>query len=264
MAGSESERAEPVAQPVVEDETVDWLGNPVSCRDCAHEENRRAGMCDLGRTCVNDRRGKRIDRFFAANPLQADRYLGHPYFEVRTLAVKYASLFRLTPLIDDPEPDVRARAALRLPKPRARGCAGAPDRGVRMTVARRLDGEDLVPLLADPDYGVRLAATRKAPPALLVRVMHDEDAEIRREAARRIDEHLLTALAGDEDPTVRLIVAERMRPEHLKLLAADEDLRVRFTVVERAPVAELSRFLDDPEDVVREVARQRLEPQGEL
>ena len=152
MAGSEREHDEPVAQPVVEDETVDWLGNPVSCRDCPHEENRRAGLCDLGRVCVNDRRGKRIDRFFAADPPTADRYLEHPYFEVRTLAAKYASLFRLGPLIADPEPDVRAMVALRLPKIRVRGFVADPDRRVRMTVARRLDGDDLVPLLCDPVY----------------------------------------------------------------------------------------------------------------
>ncbi|MDR3376440.1 MAG: 4Fe4S-binding leucine-rich repeat protein, partial [Ancalomicrobiaceae bacterium] len=69
-----------------DDAPTDWLGNPVSCTDCPHEESRAKGLCDLGRTCVKDRRGKRIYRFFAANPLEAERYLDHPYFEVRALA----------------------------------------------------------------------------------------------------------------------------------------------------------------------------------
>jgi hypothetical protein len=30
-----------------------------------------------------DRRARRIDRFFAANPAQAEHHLAHPYFEVR-------------------------------------------------------------------------------------------------------------------------------------------------------------------------------------
>jgi hypothetical protein len=85
----------------VEDGAFDWLGNPVRCADCPYEETRAAGLCDLGKTCVMDRRARRIDRFFALNPAQAERHLAHPYFEVRTLAARYASPFRLVALIDD-------------------------------------------------------------------------------------------------------------------------------------------------------------------
>ncbi|MGK3899686.1 (Fe-S) protein, partial [Enterococcus faecium] len=64
---------------------------------------------------MRDRRSKRIDGFFARNPALAERYLKHPYFEIRVLAAKHASIFLLSPLIDDPEPDVRAMIAYRLP-----------------------------------------------------------------------------------------------------------------------------------------------------
>ena len=61
--------SEPELEPAEGDESPrDWLGHPVSCTDCPYEETRAAGRCDLGRTCVMDRRGRRIDRFFATNP----------------------------------------------------------------------------------------------------------------------------------------------------------------------------------------------------
>ena len=73
---------------------ADWLGNPVSCADCPNEETRAAGRCEFGRACVMDRRARRIDRFFAANPAHAERHLD-------------ASLFR----------GAHARRALRLALP---------------------------------------------------------------------------------------------------------------------------------------------------
>ncbi len=94
-----------------DDGPFDWLGNPVSCVDCPYEETRASGRCEFGRVCVMDRRARRIDRFFAANPAHAERHLAHPYFEVRTVAARYASPFRLTALLSDPEPDVRAMVA---------------------------------------------------------------------------------------------------------------------------------------------------------
>ncbi len=98
-----------------EGEALDWRGQPLSCSDCPHKEIRSEKSCDLGRICVRDRRARRIDRFFAANPGEAENYLTHPYFEARALAAKYAHVFVLAPLVDDPEPDVRAMVARRLP-----------------------------------------------------------------------------------------------------------------------------------------------------
>jgi hypothetical protein len=94
-------------------EALDWLGQPVSCRDCPHEDIRSGAHCDLGRVCVQDRRARRIDRFFAANSGQAPNYLRHSYFEVRALAAKYAHVFVLPPLLSDPEPSGGAGGARR-------------------------------------------------------------------------------------------------------------------------------------------------------
>jgi hypothetical protein len=98
------------------DEQLDWLGQPVRCGDCPHQSLREAGGCQEGRACVRDRRARRVDRFFKGEPELANDYLTHPYFEVRTVAARYASLFKLGPLLRDPEPEVRAVAVMRLPE----------------------------------------------------------------------------------------------------------------------------------------------------
>ncbi|WP_244500541.1 4Fe4S-binding leucine-rich repeat protein [Methyloceanibacter methanicus] len=126
---------------MAESDPVDWEGRPVSCRDCPHELIRAEERCDLGRICVRDRRARRIDRFFAANPQEADKYLDHPYFEARVLAAKYASIFLLPRLLHDPEPDVRAMVAHRLPVNRVQQLRNDPDRKVRMVVTQRVEGE---------------------------------------------------------------------------------------------------------------------------
>src|SRR5208282_2267169 len=142
-------------------EAIDWLGRPVSCRDCPHEVIRAEARCDLGRICVRDRRAKRIDRFFAANPKEAEKYLAHSYFEARVLAAKHASVFLLPPLLNDVEPDVRAMAAHRLAVSRIARLRHDPDRKVRMVVAQRLQGAALIPLLGDADYAVRLVTVKR-------------------------------------------------------------------------------------------------------
>jgi hypothetical protein len=139
-------------------EALDWLGKPVSCRDCPHEDIRSGAHCDLGRVCVQDRRAKRIDRFFAANPGQAPNYLRHPYFEVRALAAKYVSVFLLPPLLDDP--GLTCGRWWRAPPPVSRiAHLGHPDHST-LVVAQRVDGADLVRLLRDADYWVRRAVKR--------------------------------------------------------------------------------------------------------
>ena len=184
--------SEPDLEPVEGDESPrDWLGHPVSCTDCSYEETRAAGKCDLGRTCVMDRRGRRIDRFFATNPGQAERHLKHPYFEVRAIAARYASTFRLAPLIDDPEPDVRAIAALRLPLSRVAAMARDPEPRVRMALAQRLEARrsrrcstiPITPCVWRP----RGARRRRCSCACCA----TPTPSVRREAARRAPEYAL-------------------------------------------------------------------------
>ena len=73
---------------------------------------------------------------------------------------RYASPFRLTALLSDPEPDVRAMVALRLPVARLGPLMNDPEPKVRIALAQRLSGEALASLFGDPEYSVRLAAAR--------------------------------------------------------------------------------------------------------
>ncbi|MGA7809158.1 4Fe4S-binding leucine-rich repeat protein, partial [Bradyrhizobium sp.] len=138
------------------DEARDWLGNDVDCAGCAHNALLSTGGCRRQRACVNDRYARRIDRFFNWNPALADAYLQHPHFEVRAIAAKFANMFLLPPLLDDPEETVRWNAARRLPKRLVLRLRTDPHREVRIRIATVLDVEDLTPMMADQDYYVRL------------------------------------------------------------------------------------------------------------
>jgi len=238
---------------------LDWLGRPVRCNDCPHDVIRAEARCDLGRICVRDQRARRIDRFFAANPEEADKYLKHPYFEARVLAAKYASVFLLPPLMEDPEPDVRTMVAHRLPVNRIAHLANDPDRKVRMVVAQRLEGAALVPMLNDKDYWVRLVVVKRVPEDVLPVAMHDPDPQVRREVARRIKPDVLPAMSFDPDPLVRVAVAARLEPKQLLALVADKDLRVRYVVAERGTPAILAHLRDDPDPEVTRLVCSRMQ-----
>jgi len=45
---------------------VTWDGRPIACADCRYASLREAGRCEPGRTCLQDRYARRIDRFFRA------------------------------------------------------------------------------------------------------------------------------------------------------------------------------------------------------
>jgi len=146
---------------------LDWQGQPVRCRDCAHFSLNREGLCRKGAACVRDRRARRVDGFFKKHPQLANNYLDHSYFEVRAMAAKYASLLRLQTLLIDPEPEVRAMAAARLPTSRLGALARDPEPRVRIVLANRLEGAALVAMLDDPDYLVRVNVVRRLDPDLL-------------------------------------------------------------------------------------------------
>src|SRR5271166_80788 len=77
---------------------VDWQGKPLDCARCPVTQGENRALCKLGHACVEDRYARRIDRFFRWNESTAHAWLTHPYFEVRAIAVRFASLFRVTPL----------------------------------------------------------------------------------------------------------------------------------------------------------------------
>lgn len=237
---------------------LDWQGKPVDCQACAHADLHACGGCSRGEACVQDRYSRRIFSFFERNPELADQYLGHPYFEVRTLASKHVSVFKLHPLLQDSEPEVRVAAAQRLPVQRILALRDDPERKVRAAVAQRLTGADLVPLASDDDYFVRATVARRLPVDILPLMMNDPDADVRRMVARRISEEWLMAMTWDEDAEVRLQVASRLAPSQLVALISDADWRVRHAVASRVPLAHLSDMVADEDEDVRVTVAARL------
>src|SRR6266571_7428404 len=168
------------------DEARDWQGNEIDCGFCAHQALNKAELCRLKHACVHDRYARRIDRFFDWNPELANSYVAHPHFEVRAIAAKHASVFLLSPLLDDPDETVRWNAARRLPKRLVLRLRTAAHREVRIRIASLLDDSEVMPMMGDPDYYVRLVIVRRIAPSLLSRMIDDEEAEVRRVVAQRI------------------------------------------------------------------------------
>ena len=98
---------------------MDWQGVPITaatCATCPHAALQREGGCTPGRSCMQDVYARRIDRFFRTHRALANDHLAHPYFEVRAIAARHADLFRLPPLMQDPDETVRLQVALRVPQ----------------------------------------------------------------------------------------------------------------------------------------------------
>ena len=237
----------------------DFRGNEVRCDSCVHRDLLAQKRCQLQRACVHDRYARRIDRFFDWNPALADDYLTHPHFEVRAIAAKSASVFRLSSLLRDPDETVRWNAVRRLPARYLLGLRGDPHREVRIRVASLLNQADLVPMLRDPDYYVRVVVARRLPAALLVLMIEDPEPEVRRIVASRIPEDWLSRIAMDRDGSVRLEAARRLSPERLGGLINDADWRVRYHVASRVEAAALAALQDDPDPLVRDLARSRFD-----
>ncbi len=243
-------------------EAVDGEGQPVDCARCAHASKRDRAPCQIGHACVQDRYARRVDRFFRWNPDAADAWLGHPYFEVRAIYVRHATIFRLTALMTDPDETVRASVALRLPQKMLVRMAKDPHREVRIRVAQRLAPRLLTALCCDDDYGVRTWVARRLPPQWLSRMAGDPDDQVRQEVARRVQPALLEQLAGDEDLVVRRLVAERAGAALLRRLAKDPAWEVRWEVARRADRALAGHLAKDVEQEVRMAAGIRLAALG--
>lgn len=251
-----------------------WQGGPVDCSVCVHaplrarqgvlgEEGGKKG-CEPGYACMQDAYARRIDRFFRWHPELADAQLDHPYFEVRAIAARYASVFRLTALVDDPDETVRLQVALRLPLAQLKRLAADAHREVRIRVALRLPPAELAALRNDPDYGVRERVAQRLPVALLPGMAHDPERSVRMRVAQRLEMPALLRMAEDSAPEVRRIVAERLPDALLPRLAGDADWRVRWEVALRAPLAALAALAalrDDTDPEVRQMVRTRLQAQ---
>lgn len=238
---------------------MDWQGGPVDCANCAYRDLRaRDGGCEPGHACMQDAYARRIDRFFRWNPELADAQLQHPYFEVRAIAVRYASVFRLPALMTDPDETVRLQVAARLAPAQLERLVHDPHREVRLRVAQRLEPVRLAAMRNDPDYGVREIVALRLPLALLATLAYDPERTVREIVARRLQMPALFILAGDPEPEVRRAVAESLPEPLLGRMADDPDWRVRWEVARRAPLPHLVALGDDLDSEVCQMARSRL------
>ncbi len=237
---------------------VDWQGNDLDCESCPTRSE--AVRCELGHACVQDRYAKRVDRFFKWNPHLGNDYLSHDYFEVRAIACRHADVFRLQHLIHDEDETVRLSVAVRLPLAQTARLRNDPHREVRIRVAMRLEGSELLAMKDDEDYYVRKLVARRVPESMLPRVMHDKEWEVRMEVAKRLSMPLLLNMADDREVAVRRLVAQRLPVALLPRMADDPSWEVRWELVQRADHALASQMAErDVEEEVRLAAQQRLE-----
>ena len=260
----DSDRAQAVEPAVASQDDIPalhWQGGAIDCAacDCAPLRALPGRMgCAPGHACLQDRYARRIDRFFRWHPELCDEQLEHPYFEVRAIAARFASRFRLTPLMHDPDETVRLQVALRLPMAQLQTMAGDAHREVRIRVAQRLEAGALLLLRNDPDYGVRELVAQRLPLALLPPMVLDLDRAVRTRVALRLEMPALLRMADDSEPEVRLAVAARLPEALLPRLQHDPDWRVRLAVAQRADVATLRAMADDADADIRQTVAERL------
>jgi hypothetical protein len=239
-----------------------WQGGEIDCAACPYtallQRPERQG-CVPGHACMQDVYARRVDRFFRWHPQLSDAQLTHPYFEVRAIAARYGSVFRLSALMADPDETVRLQVALRLPQALLLKMLGDPHREVRIRVAQRLAPSELALMRNDPDYGVRELVAQRLPLALLPMMAFDADRAVRMRVARRLEMPALLRLADDHAPEVRCIVAARLPTGLLQRMASDADWRVRFEVAQRADGATLHAMCHDDEADIRQTVQERLQ-----
>ena len=153
---------------------VHWQGGTLDCQGCVHAPLRAEGGCEPGRACMQDAYARRIDRFFRTHPALANQHLGHGYFEVRAVAARYAHVFRLPALMNDPDETVRLQLALRLPQRQLMLMRGDPHREVRIRVAQNLAADQLASMMrvastTAPDSSRPRSMTRLSWPRVMAR-----------------------------------------------------------------------------------------------
>lgn len=249
-----------VRAPAGDIEAVHWQGGPLDCSACCYAALRELPGelgCEPGHACMQDVYARRIDRFFRWHPELSDDQLTHPYFEVRAIAVRRASVFRLTAMLHDPDETVRLQLALRLPLALLGRLANDLHREVRLRVAQRIEPQGLMALRDDPDYGVRELVARRLPLAVLSTMATDRDRAVRMRVAQRLEMPALLRLADDPEPEVRRLVAERLPAPLLARMVADTDWRVRWEVAQRAEAAVLQALREDEDPEVRRAVQER-------
>lgn len=155
-----------------------WQGGPVNCGNCCYAR-LRALPGEPGHACMQDVYARRIDRFFRWHPTRSYEQLTHAYFEVRAIAARHASVFRLPTMATDADRAVRMRVAQRLEMPALLRMAHDSEPEVRRIVAERLPAPLLSRLTSDADWRVRWEVAQPADAATLETLRDDEDEEVR-------------------------------------------------------------------------------------
>ncbi|MBC7103313.1 MAG: hypothetical protein H5U13_08855 [Parvibaculum sp.] len=238
-------------------ESIDWQAALTQAGDCP-----RHVILDDGPSNGQDEAflaflRNEIGTFLGDHLALADQCVDHPCAEIRAIAADYVNIFKLSALLEDPDPIVRMVASRRLPDAwmcRSRGNVPLDT----ASSADRVQIRRLLAMLMNEDIEIRRAVVSCLPQEILPLAAHDGDAVIRHEVVRRIAPDYLANMIDDFDPSVRLEVVGRLPATQLPLMARDGDSRVRFAVAERISESELAPFLDDPESAIRELAGSRL------
>ena len=138
---------------------------------------------------MRDVYARRIDRFFRSHPQLANAHLADDYFEVRAIAARYADIFHLGALMNDPDETVRLQVALRVPQRLLLTLREDPHREVRIRVAMRLEGRELLAMAGDEDYYVRKLVARRLPEARFHVIGSRLPEELTRLAGERVVVH---------------------------------------------------------------------------
>jgi len=238
-------------------ESIDWQAALTQVGDCP-----RHVILDDGPPNSQDEAflaflRNEIGTFLSDHLALANQCVDHPCTEIRAIAAGYVNIFKLSALLEDPDPIVRMVASRRLPDAWMCRSGGNIPRDVGSS-ADRFQIRRLLAMLMNEDIEIRRAVVSSLPQEILPLAAHDGDAAIRREVARRIAPDYLANMIDDFDPTVRLEVVGRLPTTQLPLMARDGDARVRLAVAARIAESELAPFLDDPESAIRELAGSRL------
>jgi hypothetical protein len=229
------------------------------CAGCHHAALLAAGQCAPGDRCVVAMSGRQIDRFFRANPAEAEAYLGDDFWERRAIAARYAPLETIDHLMHDADEVVRRVVAGRIPDERLPELIQDPDRDVRAIAVQRLPAEQVEWALKDIDYLVRMFAVRKVSHGLLRPLIHDPEREVRKAVAGRLPPFALSCYADDSEAEVRRIAAGRMLPPDAAKMLADPDWSVRLAAVAQAPLDAIRDLLDrEIDEEVLRASQERL------
>ena len=193
-------------------QTADDTDQRQECARCCVRQWPWAARCRPGSMCLHARSALGVHRFFHRNPSFGTRCATPEWPKgIRRAAAARAHPYYAPELLYDPDRQVRRQAIARAPLGHISPLREDADARVRVAVARRLFGSDLIIMIDDPDLTVRRIVAARVTTHMLPLMLGDADPHIRRVLARRIDASWLVILAEDPTADVRAIVAGRLQ-----------------------------------------------------